>query len=149
MGREIAFRRLGETIVVAIGAVGSIGDAEFDRYIREMNANLEQKGVCEAMFTFSPTTAPTPMQRQRLREAVESFGVKHFAYNVFIADSALVRGAITALNWFTTHTQVHAFHSSDLGRACDWLADTGHHFDRAAVFAALSDLLREVGYSDE
>jgi len=59
-----------------------------------------------------------------------------------VSDSALVRGAITAINWFTKK-HVVAFAPKDVSRALDWLAED-IRFDRKEADVTLGDIVEAV-----
>ena len=123
--------------------IGKVGDAEIDGFVGNVHAIAEATlpgyVVLDIVHGIS---MPTPLQRQRVAEAVASATKKtrFLTAHALATNSAAARGVLTAVNWFIQRS----FDEKVFGAPRDavgWLATFSDKVDPEAV---LSDISRKV-----
>jgi len=89
------------------------------------------------VLTIAPSEGINAAQRAELNSPPNGAALKLLKRVAFCTDSALVRGAMTALLWLSrARVTLKPFRVSDRDNALDWLAEIAI-FDRADVLAEL------------
>ncbi len=121
-------------------------DDDFEEYIELMKREARARPPARAL-NFSPNHAPGLKQRQRIKELTGAVPVPAGMRNALISNSGLVRGAVTAISWFTKNMSLRSFAVDRYREALDWLVE-GHALSlhSPVVLAAFEELTAYVGY---
>ena len=96
--------------------VGKFTDADLGKFLHELEAILALPGRKAAVFDLTEAGTGSPTQRQTQAAWIgkhESVLARDFAAAAIVTDSAIIRGAVTALFWlrplpFPTHVTATA-----------------------------------------
>lgn len=115
----------------------TVSDEAFERHLSELCGWYEQGESLDAALTCSTTFTPTSKQRAIIR-AYEARIPKTLKAVAALSNSAMVRGAMTAISWFAPFRyELKAFASRDHQRAFGWLKACGGRFDEGRALANL------------
>lgn len=138
----LASVRIGRLWLAASGA-RAIADDAWREYLECSAASVKIDGPFHGVLFWAPTHGPSAAQRKMLtHEFAESIRLDEQRRVALISDSALVRGTLTAINWFARKNTV-AFAPGEVRRAFDWLAEE-IAFDRALAQRALDGIILAV-----
>lgn len=133
--KNIAIARTGELWLTAVGNE-RITDVSWQEYLEMAKASVAKHGPFTGLYLLYPKNGPSTAQRSMLTadygQAVRIDMQRRVA---LITSSAVTRGAITAIGWFTKGaTSVRAFSPSapDRNKALDWLGEE-IRFDRGTA----------------
>jgi len=120
-------------------------DDDVIAYLEEITA-LGQRVSAAATITHFPGAMMGPRERRVLVDWLEREGISAQQRTCLLADSVLLRGAVTAYAWMTG-TEGRAFDPADRRRACEWTCAstraTANEVERAlAEHASASTLMR-------
>jgi hypothetical protein len=82
--------------------VGDFSDAELATFLRELEAVLELPGRKVAVFDLTEASAGSATQRQAQAAWIGKYErvlARDFAAAALVTDSAIIRGAVTAIFW--------------------------------------------------
>jgi hypothetical protein len=113
--RTLQYDRLNRCIVFVCGEA-PIDDAEWDEYVAFLRSRFKP-GLTHRSLVVAKGSL-TSLQRKKLAEAVAP--VKATLKSAVITESALVRGIVTALEWFSRDV-FRIFAPADMDRALEFL----------------------------
>jgi hypothetical protein len=106
-----------EHCIVFVCGHAALDDHEWRAYLDFISKNLTPDGPNRS-FVIAPGSALTSTQRRELASTIQPFSKT--LKSAVVTESAVVRGIITALEWF--HRDVfRIFSPSEQDRACDFL----------------------------
>ena len=119
MARTMAFRYSDGLLLVAHSAQ-SPSEADWAEYLRYCEHEMPRS--CRRTLVLTRGGGPDAAQRKRVQTLIEriSQGQTEPLRVAVVTDSTLVRGIVTALNWFNPHTR--AFASAALPEALRYLS---------------------------
>jgi len=131
--RSIAFVRVDELLVVATGT-RPITDVSWQEYLDLAATEVQSNGAFTGLLLWWPVNAPSSAQRSMLVEKyAEKLALNQQRRAAVVAESMLIRGAMTAIAWFSkAGTVVKPFSPKDPKVVIDWLAED-LKFDRPAA----------------
>jgi hypothetical protein len=138
----VASERVGSLWLAATGG-RRIEDDAWREYLGHATASVTRDGPFHGVLFWAPKHGPSTGQRKMLTHEFAK-GVRLDAQRrvALVSDSALVRGTMTAIQWFT-RSNVSPFAPREAERALAWLsADIA--FDRAQATRALEELIDAV-----
>lgn len=139
---NMASARVGRLWLAASGR-RAIDDDTWREYLGHSANSVRSNGPFHGVLFWAPKHGPSAHQRKMLiddfAKAVRLDVQRRVA---LVSGSALVRGTITAIKWFT-RSNVVAFAPSEHQRALDWLAED-IAFDRAQAGRALDEIIAAV-----
>lgn len=147
--RTIAAARTGQLWLSATGTRG-ITDAMWREYLALATTSVATHGPFVGLFLYYPTSAPSSAQRRMLAEEYGTrVGLSAQKRVAVISDSAISRGAMTAISWLTSGSvALRAFPPSndEMSQALDWLGEVCD-FDRqrAETFAMGAAAVMDTG----
>jgi hypothetical protein len=131
----MASSRVGQLLLAAAGE-RSITDLGWREYLEFSASSVKNDGPFSGVLFWAPTQGPTGSQRKMLTEEyAEAVRIDAQRCVALISDSTMVRGALTAINWFAKKN-MRAFARTDIQQALDWMADE-IEFDRQEAEQAL------------
>jgi hypothetical protein len=143
-GNELCVGRVGPLALVVGG--DSWDDAAWREHCELFAKMVEHFGAARLVFNLSPRRGPTSAQRRLLsleyhtRNRIDE--VRRFA---MLTESALVRGALTALGWFAQRTKTSAYPPAKAMEALAWLRqDTA--FDVVEAVTVFRELMTQAGH---
>jgi hypothetical protein len=143
--KQLSSQRVGKCWVQATGLV-TIQNSDWVDYIEYMKRSAQQDGPATTVIQYSPKVAPSAKQRVELMKHDQLLFPNLRGLAIF-TESTLMRGVMTALSWLTrSAVQMRAFAPAHLEDGLAWLA-TRDELDRDACVAALSKVVRSVGYT--
>ena len=89
---------------------GEATDAEFDAYLAHMSRILTRAARYAVLFDARGAARPTPRQRQKQADWMKQHASSLRQHNVgiaFVIESAIVRGALTAILWLSPMAAPH------------------------------------------
>lgn len=121
---NIALERVNELLVAASGN-RPITDAAWQEYLDLASDSVRTDGPFKGLMLWWPVNAPSSGQRNMLVEKyAEKIRLDMQKRAAVVADSLLIRGAMTAIGWFSKGgTVVKPFSPTDPRIAFDWLAE--------------------------
>lgn len=122
--RNIAMVRVDELWVVASGS-RPITDAAWEEYLTIAGESIKAEGPFHGLLLWWPLNAPTAGQRNMLVEKyAETVRLDQQRRAAVVAESLIIRGAMTAIGWFSKGgTIVKPFSPADPKVPLDWLAE--------------------------
>jgi len=120
-------------------------DADWEAYALWTESLIKRGVPVKGALTFSPFQSPNAAQRDRLRRSLQH-GVQGSPRVAVLSDSAMVRGAMTALSWFVKSVHAKGFRPMESDEAMKWLAQY-LKFDAAEVRDALKKGTTAVGFT--
>jgi len=118
---NVACARVGR---LWIGASGprAIADNAWREYLQRFAAAVKADGPVHGVLFWALTQGPSPRQRMMLtHEFADVIRIDAHRRIAVVSDSALVRGTITAINWFV-RKNLMAFPPREVPRALEWLS---------------------------
>lgn len=119
-----------EQIYVAVHSITDPSPAEWTHYCAQLERDRGQTRGCVVLTLGG---APSSKQRVELRDAYGDRGIPPTAV---MTRSALARGIMTSLNWFSGNKLV-AFDPNDFDRAMQYIATESGPFDRREISEAI------------
>jgi hypothetical protein len=120
-----------------------ITDETWREYLGHSAASVRSQGPFHGVLFWAPKYGPSGPQRKMLTDDfAEAVRLDLQRCVVVISTSALARGTMTAINWFT-RSRLAAFAPEEASRALDWLAKD-IEFDRTQGQRALDEIVRAV-----
>jgi hypothetical protein len=139
---NMASVRTGKLWLAATGR-RPIDDDTWRQYLGQAAASVKSEGPFYGVLFWTPKHGPSASQRRMLtHEFAEAIALDAQRRVALISNSALVRGTITAIAWFT-RDDVVTFSPNEAKRALDWLAED-ITFDRAQAQHALAEIIGAV-----
>ena len=139
---NIASARTGKLWLAATG-LHAIDDDPWREYLGQAAASVKSEGPFHGVLFWTPKHGPSTSQRRMLtHEFAKAIALDAQRRVALISDSALVRGTITAIAWFT-RSDVATFAPNEAKRALDWLAEDVA-FDRTQAQHALDEIIGAV-----
>ena len=128
---NIAMVRVSELWVVASGS-RPITDRAWQEYLEIAGESVKAEGPFHGLLLWWPLNAPTSAQRNMLVEKyADTVRLDQQRRAAVVAESLIIRGAMTAIGWFSKGgTIVKPFSPADPKAPLDWLAEDCK-FDRA------------------
>lgn len=123
--------------------IGKVGDAEIDAFVDNVHAIADATSPGYVVLDIvHGISMPTPLQRQRVADAVSAATKKarFLTAHALATNSVAARGVLTAVNWFFQRSFDEKVFGAP-GEALGWLATLSHKVDPQAV---LSDIARKV-----
>jgi hypothetical protein len=129
--------------IVCLGSKNPPSDAEWDAYIAALEACLKKNDHKVNIIVITRGGAPTPAQRHTLNETTARHNSSSASKVAVLTSSAIARGVVTALSWFSPVYK--AFAEDDLDGAVDFLDVPSHKVFsiRGAVRALEKQIPRE------
>lgn len=106
-----------------------------EEWLRYCQGLQGTRGEIKAILVFTLGGAPGFKQREQLRAAMDEEQIPPTAV---MTNSALARGIITSLNWFTRNQELVAFSSQDIDGALRYLGSRGATIPRDQVLHAMA-----------
>lgn len=121
---NIAWIRVNELLVVASGN-RPITDSAWQEYLEQTSVSVQTDGPFKGLLLWWPLNAPSSGQRSMLVEKyAEKIRLDMQRRAAVVAESLLIRGAMTAIGWFSKgETVVKPFSPADPKLVFDWLAE--------------------------
>jgi hypothetical protein len=139
---NLASARVDKLWLAASGA-RAISDESWRDYLGHASTSVKSDGPYFGVLFWAPQNGPSAAQRKLLTEEfAQAIRIDLQRRVALISDSPLVRGAITAITWFT-RSNVGAFAPKDAKKALDWLGED-IPFDRIAAQRALDEIIAKV-----
>ena len=136
-----------DDLTVNVNGPDPFVDADWEAYVL-WTEDLISRGIpVKGALTFSPFQSPNAAQRERLRQSLQK-GVQGAPRVAVLSDSAMVRGAMTALSWFIKSVHAKGYRPMESDLAMTWLAQQ-LEFDAAEVRAALKKGTTAVGFTTQ
>ena len=143
---NVASVRVGNLWLAASGW-RPIADGAWREYLEASAASVRTDGPFYGVLFWAPAHGPSARQRKMLtHEFAEAIRLDAQKRVALISESALVRGTITAINWFARKNDV-AFSPKDVRRALEWLA-ADIAFDETLAQRALDEIIVAVRGSE-
>ena len=143
---NVASVRVGNLWLVASGW-RPIADDAWREYLEASAASVRADGPFDGVLFWAPLHGPSARQRKMLtHEFAEAVRLDAQRRVALISESALVRGTITAINWFARKNFV-AFSPNDVRRAFEWLA-ADIAFDETQAQRSLDEIVMAVRGSE-
>lgn len=123
--------------------IGKVGDAEVDAFVDNVHAIADATTPGYVVLDIvHGISMPTPLQRQRVAEAVTAATKKTrvLTAHALATNSAAARGVLTAVNWFVRRSFEEKVFAAPRD-ALSWLATVSDKVDPEAVVA---EIQREV-----
>lgn len=122
-----------------------ITEAELAPYIDAVAASVASRGPFKALVTISLKVGPTAPQRKMIADAESRIHFKRIEKIALVSQSALVRGAMTAIAWvFSGKQQIRAYSPASAYEVPTSLSDLG---DEALICAAMRETALQAGYT--
>ena len=139
--KTMAFRYTDGLLLVAHGAQAP-SESDWSGYLRYCEHHMPR--TCRRTLVRTRGGGPDAAQRKRAQQLITTIsqGIVEPLRVAVVTDSTLVRGIVTALNWFNPHTR--AFAPDALSQALDYLSVPPGE-PAARVTGELQKLDREVG----
>ena len=140
---KIYFVGCGELIMVHYAA-DTISDDEFELYCDRLLTYIDADGPKPVALLFGDYP-PNANQRRLIKERMEKKAQMQAKRVALVSESALVRGALTAIGWLLNNpdNSMRAFAGRDIDGALSWLAKEAI-FDQAKAKQAHA-ALRQAG----
>jgi hypothetical protein len=139
---NMASARVGKLWLAATG-LHAIDDDTWRQYLGQAAASVKSEGPFHGVLLWTPKHGPSASQRWMLtHEFAQAIALDAQRRVALISSSALVRGTITAIAWFTRNDVV-TFAPNEAERALDWLAED-IMFDRMQARYALEEIIGAV-----
>jgi len=139
---NLASERIGKLWLAASGR-RAIADETWREYLDHAANSVTRDGPYHGVLFYAPKHGPSASHRKMLtHEYARAVRLDLQRRVALISDSAIVRGAITAINWFT-RTNLVAFPPREARHALDWLAED-IAFDRSQAEHALDHIISVV-----
>jgi hypothetical protein len=136
---NVASERVGYLRLVVAGT-RAITDETWREHLGHSAADAVSHQPAHGVLFWSPTQGPSARQRKMLTEEfANAIGTSAERRVAVLTDSAMVRGTVTAIHWFTRKKFI-AFSPKEVDRALDWLAEDVA-FDRAKARRALEQAI--------
>jgi hypothetical protein len=136
---NMASARVGKLWLAGAGQ-RAIADETWREYLGHAATSVKSDGPYHGVLFWAPKHGPSGPQRKMLTDEYSKAVRLDLQRRVaLVSDSALVRGTITAINWFSRSNMV-AFAPHEGQRALDWLAED-IEFDRKQAERALEDII--------
>jgi hypothetical protein len=136
---NMASARIGKLWVACSGR-RPITDATWREYLRHAAESVKNHGPYHGVLFWAPKSGPSAAQRRMLTdEYAKAVRLDAQRRIVLISDSAIVRGTITAIDWFTRKNFL-AFAPKNVHQAIAWLAED-IQFDRKEAELALEKVI--------
>lgn len=122
---------------------GKVGDVEIEAFVENVHAIAEATMPGYVVLDIvHGISMPTPLQRQRVAEAVAAATTKtrFLTAHALATNSAAARGVLTAVNWFIQRT----FDEKVFGAPRDALGWLATFSERIDIDAVLADITRKV-----
>ena len=110
--------------LLVVTFVGESTDAEFDAYLARMTQMVRRGSRYGVLFDARAAARPTPRQRQKQADWMKEYAPSLRANNAgiaFVIESAVVRGALTAILWLSPMPTSHNVVAT-VAQAEEWLA---------------------------
>jgi hypothetical protein len=138
----VATERIGYLRLVVAGK-RAIADETWREHLGHSAADATRYQPAHGVLFWSPTQGPSARQRKMLTyEFADAIGLAAQRRVAVLTDSAMVRGTVTAINWFARQKLI-ALSPEEVERALDWLAEDVA-FDRAEARRALDQTIEAV-----
>jgi len=126
------YRQLGE-LAINVSAAREISDTGWSEYLSE-TLSISRKLGCRprASIAYFAHAYPNAAQRRAAKKFMDDNGVRAIERLAAITESALLRGALTALNWAMPNSKMQAYPPSEFGIALQWVRETAE-FDVASA----------------
>ncbi len=139
---NMASARIGRLWLAATG-LHAIEDDTWRQYLGQAAASVKSDGPFHGVLLWTPRHGPSASQRRMLtHEFARAIALDAQRRVALISNSALVRGTITAIAWFTRNDVV-TFAPNEADRALDWLAED-ITFNRTQAQRALEEIIGAV-----
>ena len=139
---NMACTRVGTLWLAAVGE-RPISDDTWHEYLEQSASSVRLAGPFHGILLWAPKHGPSAAQRKMLTgEFADAVRIDTQRRVALISESALVRGTITAINWFT-RVNTAAFAPRHAQRALDWLAQD-IAFDRLHARRVLDEIVGAV-----
>src|SRR5258708_3520252 len=139
---NMASARVGKLWLASSGR-RPITDATWREYLGHAADSVTRLGPYHGVLFWAPKSGPSASQRRMLTDDyAQAVRLDAQRRIVLISDSAIVRGTITAIDWFTRKNFL-AFAPKNVQQAIGWLAED-IEFDRKEAELALGKILEAV-----
>jgi len=119
--------------------IGKVTDADVERFVEHVRSIGEGGPGTVVLEVAHRITMPTPLQRQRITDAVRALPNKHFIGGHAVAtNSAAARGVLTAVNWFVERSFPEKVFA-DPTSAAAWLAECNPAIDAGALLETIGN----------
>ncbi len=126
-------------IVVSLGSNWS--DGCWREQLQQSIDLAKTQGMYSAVLTWSPIGQPTSRQRRLAKDMLAELDLTKISRQALVTDSALVRGALTAISWLASLPYpIKPFKPSEVEHAIAWLCAVSSA-DPASVKAVLSSMI--------
>lgn len=116
-------------VIISVYGTGPHSEEEYERAMRDVervDAHVASNGGALVHFVIEErgSEQPPAKWRRRFAEQIETVNAMPY-YFVFVSESALLRGAFTAVNWLRRERPGHHLHAfSSFASACAWLRES-------------------------
>jgi hypothetical protein len=118
-------------------ASGRMTDRDIDAFVEHIESIVTVTGTVVLEMAHS-ITVPTPLQRQKITNAVQGIpGKRLLAGHAVATNSMAARGVLTAVNWFVPRTFPEKVFG-DPRSAAAWLAEMSPSIDPGRVLAQVA-----------
>jgi hypothetical protein len=110
--------------LVVVTSTGESSNEDYDAYLERLTALVRRRQRYAIVFDARRSARPTPRQRQKQADWMQANSSAIRSYNVgiaFVIDSAIVRGALTAILWLQETPSPHKVFAS-LDGAEQWVS---------------------------
>jgi hypothetical protein len=144
--KELCLGRVGSLALVVTGDPWT--DGAWREYCDIYAHMVALHGPARAVFNLSPRYGPTSVQRRLLiADCYHSHGLAYIRRVVVLSESAFVRAALTALQWFArNYQQARAEPPAKAAEAIAWVHERAE-FEVPEAVAALGVMMDLVGHA--
>jgi hypothetical protein len=140
---QYCFRQLDE-LALNVSAATEITDAGWLEFLTGSFATARTLGLHpKATIAYFSRAFPNATQRQLAKKFIEQNRVRKLERLAALTDSAMLRGALTALNWIMPDSQMQAYTPREYAQALSWVHEVAN-FDVASAHRAWREACHEL-----
>ena len=140
---QFYFRQLDE-FALNVSSAKAITDAGWMEFLNGSLGVSRKLGVLpKVTIAYFARAYPNATQRQAAKKFIDENAVRNIERLAALTDSAMLRGALTALNWIMPDSKMQAYSPREYAQALTWVHEIAD-FDVASAHHAWREACREL-----
>ena len=138
---QFYFRQLDE-LALNVSSAHEITDAGWMEFLNGSLATARKLGLRpKVTIAYFARAYPNATQRRAAKDFIDQNAVRTIERLAALTNSALLRGALTALNWIMPDSKMRAYEPREYSQALTWVHEVAE-FDVASAHEAWRDACR-------